>query len=273
MLYFDPENPNKYAALKKELVPHDLVYRLDCENEDLKYEKEKFGKGDGSYVLANCDDYFYGERLFLLSYGIGDDPLGVSFEQSFDNEELGLKALTIHAYDGSIDSLPAPINHTCFFKEYLTKDNFKNHVKWLDIVSPTLSVLKMDVEGCEYEFLTDENLKILADNFDQFTLEVHGLIEESPEGWVYNEQTLEAKKNLSMKVDFFKKLNQHFYLFHIHGNNHAPRYVDFPDSLELTYVNKRICDSIGVSQQRCPDSSVDEPNFDGRPEFILDWWI
>ena len=73
--------------------------------------------------------------------------------------------------------------------------------------------------------------------------------------------------------EFFKKLNQHFYLFHIHGNNHAPRYVDFPDSLELTYVNKRVCDSIGVSQQRCPDLSVDEPNFDGRPDYVLDYWI
>ena len=40
MLYFDPENPNKYAALKKELVPHSLMY-----NSETAYEKKKFGKG------------------------------------------------------------------------------------------------------------------------------------------------------------------------------------------------------------------------------------
>ncbi len=273
MLFFDENNPNKYSALKKELVPHDLVYLPD-----VKYEKKKFGKGDGSYVLAYYDDNFYGESVSVLSYGIGNDPLGVSFEESFN--ELGIKFLIINMYDGSIDELPVGIACALFFKEHLTPDNFKDHVADLlgegymsGILRPNVLILKMDIEGNEYSWLTEENLKILADTFDQFTLEVHGLIEESPEGWIYDEATLEAKNNLQMKVDFFKKLNQHFYLFHIHGNNHAPRYVDFPDSLELTYVNKKIGKSIGISQQRCPDLSVDEPNFDGRPEFILDWWI
>lgn len=270
MLFFDEKNPNKYAALKKELVPHNLIYLPD-----IKYEKKKFGKGDGSYVLAYCDDYFYRECVFLLSYGIGDDPLGVSFEQSFDDEELGIESLMIYAYDGSIDKLPAEIVNANFYKEYLTSSNFKDHIYKIRVFGydSYKKILKMDVEGCEYSFLTDENLKILANTFDQLTLEVHGLIEETPDGWIIEPAIQDAKNNLQKKVDFFKKLNQHFYLFHIHGNNHAPRYVDFPDSLELTYVNKRICDSIGVSQQRCPDLSVDEPNFDGRPDFCLDWWI
>ncbi len=269
MLFFDENNPNKYSALKKELVPHDLVYLPD-----VKYEKKKFGKGDGSYVLAYFDDNFCGESVSVLSYGVGNDPLGVSFEQSLSNERLGIKDLRINMYDGSITELPAEVDYALFFQEHLTKDNFKDHVA--DLVGegkPSKLILKMDVEGFEYKWLTDENLGILADTFDQFTLEVHGLIEEIPDGWIIEDAIQDAKDNLQKKVDFFKKLNKHFYLFHIHGNNHAPRYVDFPDSLELTYVNKKICDSIGVSQQRCPDLSVDEPNFDGRPEFILDWWI
>jgi len=273
MLFFDENNPNKYAALKKELVPHNLIYLPD-----VKYEKKKFGKGDGSYVLAFYDDNFYGESISVLSYGVGDDPLGVSFEQSLS--EVGAKSLIINMYDGSIDELPAAVDSALFFKEHLTPDNFKDHVADLlgdgymsGISRPNVLILKMDIEGNEYNWFTDENLEILANKFDQFTLEVHGLIEETPDDWIIEPAIQDAKNNLQKKVDFFKKLNQHFYLFHIHGNNHAPRYVDFPDSLELTYVNKRICDSIGVSQQRCPDLSVDEPNFDGRPEFVLDWWI
>lgn len=269
MIFFSQNTPNKYSLLKKELTP----YLLKGKNGRI-LTKRKFGKGDGSYVLANNFDFLFKRSISVLSYGIGDDSLGVSFEQSFSDKELGIGGLIIHMYDASIEKPPAEIRQGYFFKEHLTPDNFKDHVFYL--ISEEMSdycILKMDIEGNEYSWLTDENLKILADTFDQFTLEVHGLIEETPDNWIIEPAIQDAKNNLQKKVDFFKKLNQYFYLFHIHGNNHAPRYVDFPDSLELTYVNKRICDSIGISQQRCPDLSVDEPNFDGRPEFILDWWI
>lgn len=267
MIFFDEKNPNKYSALKKELVPYDLIYPPD-----VKYDKKKFGKGDGSYVLAYYDDNFYGESVSVLSYGIGDDPLGVSFEQSLN--EVGIKNLLINMYDGSIDELPVEIDNALFFKEHLTPDNFKDHARaLLGEGRPNSLILKMDVEGCEYEFLTDENLEILENTFDQFTLEVHGLIEEIPDGWAIEPAILDAKKNLEKKLSFFKKLNKSFNLFHIHGNNHAPRYVDFPDSLELTYVNKKISEITGVSKKKCPDLEVDEPNFDGRDDFVLDWFL
>ena len=37
--------------------------------------------------------------------------------------------------------------------------------------------------------------------------------------------------------EVFEMLSWDFELWHIHGNNHSPRYVDFPDSLELTFLN------------------------------------
>jgi hypothetical protein len=131
----------------------------------------------------------------------------------------------------------------------------------------------MDVEGCEYEFLNGVNLNICATTFDQIVMEVHGLIEEIPEGWIIEAAIQNAKNNLQKKCEFFEKLNNHFHLIHIHGNNHSPRYVDFPDSLELTYINRNLFNKRRICKQRCPDPLLDQPNFDGRAEYVLDYWI
>ena len=131
----------------------------------------------------------------------------------------------------------------------------------------------MDIEGCEYDLLTKDNLEILFNTFDQFSLEVHGLIEEVPDGWVIEPKIKDAKDNLQKKIDFFQNLNEHFYLFHIHGNNHSPRFVDFPDCLELTYVNKKVAKKLEINNKPCPDKDVDEANFEGREDYVLDWWV
>lgn len=254
MIFFDEKNPNKYAALKKRLVPYNLSYL------DQTVKKKRFGSGDGGYVLGD----FRMDNLSILSYGVGNDPLGLGFEQSFEDAE-------IHCYDGSCDGLPTEIDGVTFVQENLNPTNFKNHVKRLN--KNTNKILKMDIEGCEYDWLTNENLEICFENFDQIAIEVHGLIEEVPEGWIIEKQAMEAKKDTDKKKRFFNKLNDRFYLFHIHGNNHAPRYVDFPDSLELTYINKKLVRREGVNKTRCPDLSVDEPNWDGREDFVLDFWI
>lgn len=252
MLFFDPNNPNKYKRLKKLLVPYSF---------DIK--KTKVGSGDGGYVIHKKNT----EKV--LSYGIGNDPKGVSF----DTECLKLGA-EVHMYDGAIKSFPLKIEgNGKFFSEYLNEVNFRDHVEKLNIENPEDSVLKMDIEGCEYDWLTDENLNILTDNFAQFTIEVHALIEEIPEGWVLEPQLLEAKQNPQKVIKFFERLNEEFTLWHIHGNNHAPRYVDFPDSLELTYLNNNYySDNNGIDYSDFPIEGLDEPNFEGREDYKLDWW-
>lgn len=254
MIFFDPNNPNKYSSLKKRLIPYNLSYS------EKTLKKKRFGCGDGGYVLGD----FRMDNLSILSYGVGNDPLGLGFEQSFEDVE-------IHLYDGSCDGLPSNVDGATFVKENLNSRNFKKHVERLN--KNTNKILKMDIEGSEYEFLTRENLEICFQNFDQIAIEVHGLIEEVPEGWVIESAIQKAKNNLALKIDFFNKLNERFYLFHIHGNNHSPRYVDFPDSLELTYINKKLVKEEGVNKTRCPDLLVDEPNWDGREDYYLDWWI
>lgn len=255
MIFFDEDNPNKYKELKKLLVPKKF---------DIK--KTKVGSGDGGYVIHK-----EGVKT-VLSYGIGDDPQGVSFDTEM--LDYGCK---VHMYDGSITKFPADLTkhrgEPSFFSEYLTKDNFKDHVKELNAHSPETSVLKMDIEGCEYEWLTKENLDILSHNFVQFTIEVHSLIQEIPEGWVVEPQLQKAKDDPKKVFKFFEMLSWDFELWHIHGNNHSPRYVDFPDSLELTFLNSNFYhDNEGIDYSDYPIDGLDEPNYNGRKDYILDWW-
>jgi len=259
MIYFDSLNPNKYAQLKKLLSP--------CEgrtNNGQILTKKRYGKGDGSYVL--CPELILSDSA-VLSYGIGEDKEGTTFERELAPNH------PVFCYDPNPKSLEALWGVSCSFDtEALTKDNFKYHCAGLD-ENGRNHILKMDVEGCEYDWLTDENMDLLIRCFGQFTIEVHGLIEEVPEGWVIEPAVMDAKKKLNKKVDFFAKLNKYFNLFHIHANNHAPRYVDFPDSLELTYLNKFCVHYMKPDLTRYPKEGLDEPNFGGREEYLLDWWI
>lgn len=261
MIFFDETNPNKYAKLKKALVPYDLY----DEESAFFFKKKRFGSGDGGYVLAWSESY-KDKSISLLSYGIGGDPEGVGFEHEFS--KLGAK---LNLYDGAIEVCPIFIENAIFRQENLTKWNFKDHVAKLP--KSEINILKLDIEGSEYQWLTKENLELCFETFDQIVIEVHGLIEEVPDGWVIEPAIQEAKNHLFMKEEFFRKLNDRFYLFHIHGNNHAPRFVDFPDSLELTYVNKKRADQYGICKTWCPDKNVDEPNYKERPDFVLNFWI
>lgn len=259
MIYFDSKNPNKYSGLKKLLVPH-LFW-----NEFGDFlTKKRYGNGDGSYVL--CPERINSDCA-ILSYGIGEDKSGTGFERELSPTN------PVFCYDPNPKSVEALWGTSCSFsQEALTKDNFKYHCAGLEENGEN-HILKMDIEGAEYDWLTNDNFDILCNNFGQLTFEVHGLIEESPEGWVYNEHVIRAKNNLKLKEDFFKKLNKEFTLFHIHGNNHSPRYVDFPDSLELTYLRNSKEYLTEPDNSRYPKEGLDKPNFDGREDYVLDWWI
>lgn len=254
MIFFDPKNPNKYKDLKKELVPFSIE----------GYVKTKVGRGDGGYVIdhRNVDT--------VLSYGIGDDPEGISFE-----EEMLKMGCEVHMYDGSIAFLPKKVEGgiSKFKSEFVTAENFKEHVEELPPRPLFNCVLKMDIEGNEYDWATFENIKLAAKTFGQLTIEVHSLIEEVPQGWELEPQLAEAKKDREKVLSFFKNINKHFVLWHMHGNNHAPTYVDFPDSLELTYINRKAMTIFSKEKEAFPIDGLDEPNYDLREDYVLDWWL
>lgn len=257
MIFFDESKPNKYAALKKLLVPKKLLHTNPKSHyERLKYHR--YGENDGSYVLP---EIWY--DFNVLSYGIGNDPEGVSFETSISD-----RCKTLHMYDGSIMMPPIEIDGE-FFSFNVDAQNFKSHVdKATYDKSARRNILKMDIEGHEYSVLSN-NLKTLL-KFDALCIEFHSLIEEIPSGWELEPQLREAKK--LDKRDLFTELNKEFYLWHIHGNNHGPRYVDFPDSIEVTYINKHAALNSGPVDFSFP-IECDTANYKGVKDYVLDWWI
>lgn len=255
----DEDRPNKYLRLKNLLIPYSIEANLVGRQE--KLSKKKYGSGDGGYVLSPeltdlCSD--------CLSYGIGNE---LSFDIAIAN--LGTR---VFMFDGSVDLEPTP-KGTYFYKKNLNERNFANHVRHLRISHPLSNILKLDIEGCEYNWFSERNAKIAADNFGQIAIEVHGLIKEVPQGWVIEDAIMEAKQSMEKKCSFFERLNKYFVLFHIHGNNHSPRNFDLPDSLELTYVNRKIVEKTFLEKDIYPIKGLDEPNFKGRPDYILDWWV
>jgi len=63
----------------------------------------------------------------------------------------------------------------------------------------------MDVEGAEWESIESASQDILME-FDQIVFELHDI---------------EKLDNIDIKIRVLQKLNENFYLHHIHGNNYA----------------------------------------------------
>ena len=259
MIYFDEKSPNKYSSLKKLITPNDIS----------GLTRVRYGQKDGSYVMAK--EIFEGSRV--LSYGINSDPNGCSFE-----EDVFEICEEIHMYDGSIDGYPARKNlpdNASFYKEFVTKDNFKSHFDKIFKSNESKYTIKMDIDGCEYDIFMEDNLDIISKHISQISFECHGLIEEHPPEWNVLQKILDIKKDMPKKEKFLNWLNKHFVLFHAHGNNHCPRYMDFPETLEMLYVNKKeIQDCVFIPcNYSMPIEGLDSPNYDGRSDYILDWWL
>jgi hypothetical protein len=260
MNFFDQRNPNKYLHIKSLLTPYNIWSSITCPD---KLTLKRYGRKDGSYVLLK-ELTEEKKDLYCLSYGIGNDPFGVSFEQ-----EIIKHVKEVHMFDGSIEKPPIELCDKMFFHPvYLDKQNFKQH-----ILDEKDIILKMDIEGNEYDWLTDENLDIISNQVSQFCVEIHSLIQEVPDGWVLESAIQDAKKNPDKIVEFLRKLNDRFTIVHIHGNNHSPLYGDLPDCLEITYINNSLISKKEKRFESFPIIGMDEPNLDYRQDYTLNWWI
>jgi hypothetical protein len=113
--------------------------------------------------------------------------------------------------------------------------------------------LKMDIEGSEYEIVPDiitnhSRIRCLAAEFHR----VHKRTEE------FNQA--------------IRLLAKHFTIVHIHGNNIGPysETIDFPVSLEITWVNRDILKhDLDRSTMSYPREGLDVPNTPTRPDYKL----
>ena len=219
---------------------------------------------DGGYLLLN--DVEPGKIAY--SFGICDD---VTW-----NEDIANRGYQIFMYDMTINDLPKHRPEFHFFKEGIGRE--KDSEKHLDTLEHFIErnghqnqrnmILKMDVEGAEWDFLETVKSETL-DQFDQIIFEFHGLFHEF----------LGVPKQFNLEwigkiLSALEKLNQTHQLIHIHGHNGFPSmiYDDFyyPNLVEFTYASK--------SKYEFEDAEIilphqlDRPIFPVYPELILGEW-
>jgi hypothetical protein len=171
---------------------------------DVDQRKERIGPvKDGGYVLL--PDLFDGRPVF--SYGI-------STEYQFDID-MASRGHQIYMFDHTIEGISNPTQDP---KLHWVKqgvggssdpetqlETLDNHIAAYAPAGDNL-ILKMDVEGYEYEAfesISEKNLK----RFQQIVFEIHNL----------HSLHLPEFRNRFIKV--LSKINRYFTLFHVHANN------------------------------------------------------
>jgi hypothetical protein len=184
---------------------------------DVGVEKVRIGSkgGDGGYVILNSN---FGSK-FILGYGVDKD---LSFENEM-TERYGMKGTV---FDHTIEDVPNTSAEVKYIPEGIgSKDEYPlftlaTHVKRY-IPDGESYILKMDVEGCEWDVLRTADLSRVT----QLIIELHEM------------------QNFPKEI--IEKLDEKFYLAHIHGNNchnqpwvQLDRWRKMPRYLECTYVRK-----------------------------------
>ena len=217
-----------------------------------KSERVRIGSdNDGGYVLLN-DGLESIEVIY--SYGVGDNS---EFEAMFCEKYNAIARL----YDHTVDSPPLEKSFFYFKKEGVgqkkTKDlnTIESHLNENGDTGKRL-LLKMDVEGGEWDALIHTPSSVIG-LFDQIVIEVHGLGTDLSESW------------LDKKIKVIRKVNELFYLYHVHANNYTGVYhinwYKVPDTLELTFINKKLFKNAEYSKVVFP-TEFDRPNIKNRED-------
>ncbi|MCF2907725.1 FkbM family methyltransferase [Pseudoalteromonas sp. DL2-H2.2] len=112
--------------------------------------------------------------------------------------------------------------------------------------------LKMDIEGAEYQVIDD--LCKHADRINVVAAEFHHLDTHTEH---FNQ--------------FIAAMSERFHVVHIHGNNYG-RYVDtidFPETVEITFINKTLMPDAQASTHSYPVAGLDFPNNPKKPDYSL----
>lgn len=233
----------------------ELLFSLKLKSISEKDEFIRIGRNyDGGYIML--DDI--NDTMKAYSFGIFND---ISWDKEMA-ERFGIK---VEMYDHTIPREPEyhrllsfhrigigqndDIEHNLLSLKTILRDNE-------DAKNNNL-ILKMDVEGAEYDFInsTDENI---LKQFRQIIIELHKL----------------DSKNIDI-IRAIKKLNKTHQLVWLHGNNYvkASRFengVIMPHVLEVLFVNRDYY-SFDDFKGSLP-FEIDQPNMYGVKDFKLGEW-
>lgn len=213
--------------------------------------------GDGGYLLLN--DF----KLNGIAYSFG-----ISTDVTWDNDMANC-GYQIFMYDMTIDDLPKYRPEFHFFKEGI--GGKKDPINRLDTLENFIArnghqnrrnvILKMDVEGAEWDFLETVKSETL-NQFDQIIFEFHGL--------VLGMNVVKSGRFISC----LRKLNQTHQAIHVHGHNGDAAIkleeMIFPNELEVTYANRANYNF--YDDEVILPHPLDRPNGGWMPEYILGDW-
>jgi len=176
-------------------------------------------KNDGGYVIGDTDNNYD----CYISAGVSNEE---SFSRDFINK-YNMNKENSFAFDGTINDYPWHYTkNITYIKKNIGNINNDKITNLHDILNKYKNIfVKMDIEGGEYSWLLSLNDDHL-NNIAQITIELHGIYSN---GW---------GSTWEDKIKCFEKLNNKFYLIHIHANNYSLN-KRYPDVIEFTYINKK----------------------------------
>ncbi len=182
------------------------------------------GASDGGYLVPN--------KLSSIKYcfSLGCDNL-LNFELDL-SKNFQIKSFIA---DGSMSSLPSKNKDIEFTSKYIGVENGKNFISLSRFVNnkvgknETNMILQMDIEGYEYEVLSQETEEFFS-RFDIIIMEFH------------QTQNIFLNESLKMLNANFNKIFKNFSVCHIHPHNGLGikkiNDIKIPRGLEITFAQK-----------------------------------
>ena len=248
---------------------------LNWEQDDLNFVIKK---GEQDKIFIDIGAWIGPYTLIAASMGMkvyAFEPDKVAFQELKKNIELnrfkhkpqifnyGLSKLDYRAYlySNTNDfgkSESGLINYKNQQNTKKTQIELKNFLQEIDKIknhnlNNKIKILKIDIEGDEYKVL--EDVKNVETHLDHLIIEFH-----------------HVKKNLST-IEMFVKKNKLLKLIHIHGNNYSPVRKGVPETLEMTFVNKKnYLIKAKKSKYEYPLKGIDYPNLKRREDISLNFY-
>ena len=204
---------------------------------------------DGGYVMV--DDFSMVQAVVSC---------GIESEVSWDRDMAQL-GFDVHQYDHTVGGPPEPNSRFMFHKLAIRASDAEEGITIRGIVAglgrkAKGAILKLDIERSEWPVLEAVDEKTLM-TFSQILVEFHEM-HYMP---IFIEQAEAA----------FQKLARHFFVAHLHANNHEDAYsiggVIVPRVLEVTFANRAWFEPVPLT--RTFPTDLDRRNDPRRPELHL----
>lgn len=204
---------------------------------------------DGGYVLSNTS---LDKSQCLFTYGVGAN-------YDFEIDYVNKFNKPVYMFDPTMKLNSTPYN-IYFYKEGLGNKelcyDFIEH--WNRLGEKRIVILKIDIEGDEYDYFLSANIGALSNICSGILIEFHGL-----DYLNYQEKF----------VEIAKRLNDYFVLTHIHGNSFSPLFnfngTEIPITVELSYDNRNYVSIEGLDKSEYPISCLDFSNNPESPDLSL----